>query len=417
MIALDNTDVIEGGASVASVVDYVISGIVGTTITQLAAGTLSDSVTTALYTAGAAVGVDSINLVNTHSSAVTVTLRLDPADGGNPRWLIPKEISLEAGQMLCTNGRQIDLSMGTNPLSQMVCNLKPVVNGSVNKLDIFTKSGGAVPDSSNIISVAVPDGNGYTFRSRAAAVASGTGQIIMADAANYWSKGSLDAEIKTAYLYAIWSSADAGIVWALGGYSGFTRVPASVTATDDDFFLLEDGSSYTKVITDYCVCAGKIRYQYDTADTPDHTIQATVLDAPQAIWNPKSDYGKSVTLAARITSAGDYTDQVLASTLVKQSGRYFVLGKSLGYAATAAFYQTLSLRTGSSTYASAILKAQSIAYSAGTQEACANVSASVLLNAGDTIHLGVTTTSSGGSRIHGDDSVIGSTGFIFGRMD
>jgi len=173
--------------------------------------------------------------------------------------------------------------------TQMIYNLKPVINAAVNKLDIFSKSGGADPDASNIVAVAIPDGNGFVFRSRAAAYLSGTSQIVMADAANYWGKGSLDAEIKTAWLYAIWDGT--GIVWALAGYSGFTRVPTTTTATDDDYFLLEDGSTYARSNDHYCVSVAKIRYQYDTADTPDHTIQATVIDAPQVVWNPKSDYG------------------------------------------------------------------------------------------------------------------------------
>jgi hypothetical protein len=122
------------------------------------------------------------------------------------------------------------------PYLDLVGNLKLVVNATVNKLDIFTKTGGAVPDATDYFTVDIPDGNGYTARTRKAAYLSGTSQFIMADATNYWSKGDLAAEIKTAYVYAIWDSAG-GIVWALGGYSGFTRVPASTIETDDDFFL------------------------------------------------------------------------------------------------------------------------------------------------------------------------------------
>jgi len=107
VICLNNTDVIEGGASVASVVDYTIHGLVGTAFTQLAAGTLSDTLTAALYTAGAAISVVNITLVNTHSAAVNVTLRLDPVDGGNPRYMIPETISLGIGYSLHTDGTKI----------------------------------------------------------------------------------------------------------------------------------------------------------------------------------------------------------------------------------------------------------------------------------------------------------------------
>ena len=106
-----------------------------------------------------------------------------------------------------------------------VVNLKPVVNGTVNKLDIFTKSGGAAPDATNFFTVSIPDGNGYTARTRAAAYLSGTSQFIMADATDYWTKGDLAAEIKTAYVYAIWD-ADGGIVWALGLSTAHPRSPS-----------------------------------------------------------------------------------------------------------------------------------------------------------------------------------------------
>jgi len=168
----------------------------------------------------------------------------------------------------------------TNP--QLIKNLKLHVDDN-NTFLIYTKSGGNYPNSTNIITVAIPDGSGYTLRSRNQTIASGVSQFNLLDGANYWSKGSLHADIKDAYVYAIWGGG--GIVWALGGYPGFTRVPASTTATDADFFLLELNSTYTKVITDYCICVGRIRYEYDTADNPDHTIQTSVIDAPQVGWN------------------------------------------------------------------------------------------------------------------------------------
>jgi len=290
-------------------------------------------------------------------------------------------------------------------------NIKPVVNASVNKLDIFTKSGGAAPDATNFFTISIPDGNGYTARTRKAAYLSGTSQIIMADAANYWSKGSLDAEIKTAYVYAIWDAAG-GIVWALGGYSGFTRVPASTTATDDDFFLLEDGSTYTKVITDYCVCVGKIRYQYDTGDNPDHTIQATALDAPQVLWNPKSDYGYSKILAADNVSGGAIADYSAINLVVKQSGKYFVSGHSrmaIGAGGAAA----IKLSVGSSTYGSSTQLCQN--YIASLTYPALAISKIKHLNAGDTIHLGLLTTAA--STIYGDGTVVGATSLNFFRID
>jgi hypothetical protein len=305
----------------------------------------------------------------------------------------------------------------TNP--QLIKNLKLVVNASVNKLDIFTKSGGAVPDASNIIVVAIPDGNGYTFRSRAAAYLSGTSQFIMADAANYWSKGSLDAEIKNAYIYAIWAAAG-GIVWALGGYSGFTRVPASTTATDDDFFLLEAGSTYTKVITDYCARVGKIRYQYNTADTPDHTIQATVLDAPQVMWNPKSDYGYSKNLATTLVQGSEIVEYSAISIILKQSGKYNLIGSSVMNCSGGNMTTNGIIKTGSATYASATTVAKQVHDEAAAAYQI-NVSPSkfgVMLNAGDTIHLGLYCNGASGNRsIFGDNTYVGATSLSFCRID
>jgi hypothetical protein len=112
MLCLNNTDEIEGGAATDAVVEYSIHGLVGTTFTQLATGVMNTTLTTALYTAGAAVSVVSIILVNTHSTSVAVTLRLAPT-GSNPRYIIPETISLGAGYSLHTDGQRITV-MDTN---------------------------------------------------------------------------------------------------------------------------------------------------------------------------------------------------------------------------------------------------------------------------------------------------------------
>jgi hypothetical protein len=353
------------------------------------------------------------------TGAGTATVSTYPQDqawwGSAQRFdVIPKGTSLQVFRM---NASATAMEWAASS-GELVSNLKPVVNATVNKLDIFTKTGGALPDANNIITVAIPDGNGHTFRSRAAAVASGTGQIVLADATNYWSKGSLDGEIKTAYLYAIWSTADNGIIWALSGYSGFTRVPAAGgTATDDDWFLLESNSSYTAVITDYCVCVAKIRYEYDTADTPDHTIQATVLNAPQVMWNPKSDYGKQTNLATTFSNAGTLSESVLLSVVVKQSGRYDVMVRLSGFGQTFSLMDAY-LRIGSATYGSATL----IGHNRGGvthdyQNQAASCVAKPYLNAGDTIHLGISINGGDPSVAHGDNDYPGATFVSFQRID
>lgn len=106
MICLDNTDTLEGGASVDAVVDYTVHGLVANTFTVIADGQLSDTDPTVLYTAGSAISIVCITFVNTHSAAVTVNLYLDSANGGNPRRMIPKDVSLGIGYSLHFDGQR-----------------------------------------------------------------------------------------------------------------------------------------------------------------------------------------------------------------------------------------------------------------------------------------------------------------------
>jgi hypothetical protein len=143
MICLDNTDTLEGSASVANVVDYTIHGLVGTTFTQLAAGQLSTVAGTVLYTAGAAVSVVSIILVNTHTAAVTVDLALDPGNAGTSRRLIPKTLSLGAGYSLHTDGQRITV-MDTDGkiLSQVIfTHASTHENGGADEINVAGLSG------------------------------------------------------------------------------------------------------------------------------------------------------------------------------------------------------------------------------------------------------------------------------------
>lgn len=103
MLALDNGDKIQGDTTTASKVDFTLHGFVGTVATQLADGQLANSIGD-LYTAGAAgIGVSSIILVNTNSSAEAVNLYLTPS-GGTARRIIPEDLSLAAGYSLVTDG-------------------------------------------------------------------------------------------------------------------------------------------------------------------------------------------------------------------------------------------------------------------------------------------------------------------------
>lgn len=109
MICLDNTDTLEGGASINAVVDYTVHGLVGSTFANIAQGQLSSTDPTVLYTAGAAISIVSVIFVNTHSAAVTVNLYLDPANAGTPRRLIPKNLSLEVGYSAHFDGAKLTI--------------------------------------------------------------------------------------------------------------------------------------------------------------------------------------------------------------------------------------------------------------------------------------------------------------------
>jgi len=109
MICLNNTDTLEGGASVNAVVDYTVHGLVGTSFTQIAQGQLSNTNPSVLYTAGAAISIVSVIYVNTHSAAVTVDLYLDPANAGTPRRMIPKSLSLGIGYSAHFDGQRLTI--------------------------------------------------------------------------------------------------------------------------------------------------------------------------------------------------------------------------------------------------------------------------------------------------------------------
>ena len=106
MICLDNTDTLEGGASVDAVVDYTVFGLDVSTFANLAQGQLSDTDPSVLYTATAGTSIVSIVFVNTHTVPVTVNLYLDPANAGTPRRLIPKNLSLQSGYSMVFDGQR-----------------------------------------------------------------------------------------------------------------------------------------------------------------------------------------------------------------------------------------------------------------------------------------------------------------------
>jgi len=102
MFVIENGDKIQGDASAATVVDYHISGLQGTTLKNLADGQLAATIGD-LYTSTGTDVAKTIVLVNTDSSARTVNLYHTPS-GGTARRIIPKDTSLGAGYTLRLEG-------------------------------------------------------------------------------------------------------------------------------------------------------------------------------------------------------------------------------------------------------------------------------------------------------------------------
>jgi phage-related tail fiber protein len=279
-----------------------------------------------------------------------------------------------------------------------VRNLKPVVNLAVNKLDLFTKSGGTTPDADNTISIAVPDGSGVTFRSRSAYL-DGTSQFILADGTAYWGAVSGTDKMKL-HKYAIWDGT--GLVWALSRYAGFHQVPTTSDSGADDYFHIEAGSSYTKNASHHCVCFCEVWANYNTANSPDWTFydsSAGVEFSPQIVWNPKSDYGYFGYYSGQV-SGSDIAAFSAISKVVKQPGKYNIWGQSNGRTGGGYTYLFTYIKVGSATYSSATQKAFGQQETPGTNYTidCHAFAGEIYLNAGDTIHLGIAQTGASGDR-------------------
>ena len=107
MLVLDNGDKIQGDASAATIVDYTLHGMVGSTLTQLADGQLA-ATKTDIYTASGIVVVSAVTIVNTDTVARTINLYLLPS-GGTARRIIAKSMTLEAGFSLHYDGVKVNI--------------------------------------------------------------------------------------------------------------------------------------------------------------------------------------------------------------------------------------------------------------------------------------------------------------------
>ena len=107
MFVLENGDKIQGDASAATVVDYHISGLTGSTLKNLADGQLAATIGD-LYTSAATDLAKTIVLTNTDSVARTINLYHTPS-GGVARRILPKDMSLAAGGTILFDGENVSI--------------------------------------------------------------------------------------------------------------------------------------------------------------------------------------------------------------------------------------------------------------------------------------------------------------------
>jgi len=195
----------------------------------------------------------------------------------------------------------------------------------VNCLEIFESSTGIAPTANTPIKVHIPNGTGYTVRTRSQAELSGGAKFTLADATGYWGYASANGSSYPAFVYAIWSASDECIVWGLSNVGDLTLCPTGETETASGYMLLEDSSTYTRTGTDFCVAVAKVEFEYDTGDTPDYTF-ATSASGKNFIM-----YGSefSVLKSTKIMGAGEYelTDgATIAIDWDNGATQYVVLG-------------------------------------------------------------------------------------------
>lgn len=105
-IILNDGNLIEGYASTAGIVDFVINGLDGAQLKQLAEGQLPSTKST-LYTATGTDSIISIVLVNSASTSKSVNLFFKGA--GESRRITPKNFILGAGYMAAITGKRLSV--------------------------------------------------------------------------------------------------------------------------------------------------------------------------------------------------------------------------------------------------------------------------------------------------------------------
>jgi hypothetical protein len=300
----------------------------------------------------------------------------------------------------------------------LISNLRLVYINSYN-LFILTASGGN-PSATDAIRIQIPDGSGNTLRSTT------SGSIYNASPAialyNFaYNNTPSGSDINKIHVYAIWSAADQKIIYGFSRYSGFLQVPTTVVVTDSDYMGLEYGASehsgglYTRVATDFCVCCGHFWANYNTATSPTNwTIQNSPAGLmPVVEWKIKSDYGTNAILPTSNSQTSDITEYSVMNMVAKQGGMYLLSVSIAAYSNAELFYY---IKIGSATYASATYVLSMRNAMAGYNQKERTIE--IVVNKGDTVHLGAAVTGSSGNRILiGNDLYPHATGMTMQRIN
>jgi len=213
--------------------------------------------------------------------------------------------------------------------SLLVSGLKVIRNTtSVNCLEIFESSTGIAPTANTPIKVHIPNGTGYTVRTRSQAELSGGAKFTLADATGYWGYASANGSSYPAFVYAIWSAAGSCVVWGLSNVGDLTLCPTGETETASGYMLLEDSSTYTRTGTDFCIAVAKVEFEYDTGDTPDYTFATAASGKNVIMYGTQFSVLKApIIVNAMPAGAYELTDGVtIAIDWDNGATQYVVLG-------------------------------------------------------------------------------------------
>lgn len=145
MLVIDNGDAIRGIAEVATQLDFIVNGYVGTTATQLADGQMGTSEAD-LYLSGAnGIVVTSITIVNTDSVARTFTLYLKPS-GGTSRAISPVSLDLGIGYSFHSDGQRVVVMDATGNTVSTATVLSHALGGSSHDADTLANLSTKVSD-------------------------------------------------------------------------------------------------------------------------------------------------------------------------------------------------------------------------------------------------------------------------------